>query len=107
MNRICGFKSVKAQASANTTPSPRRITVKDLYTTPGANLCLRTTASLLPRRVEITVTSSTTRVVVFMPPAVEPGQPPMNISAMESTFVKLPWAPMSTEAKPAVLVFTD
>ncbi len=78
-----------------------------LYTVPGANLCRSTADSSRPRSVEPTVTSSTTRVVVFIPPAVEPGQPPINISATESTFVKLPCAPMSTDANPAVLVFTD
>ena len=52
------------------------------------------------------INKSTTNVVVLIPPAVEAGLPPINISKQDSIklgFVKVDWLKV---AKPAVLVVT-
>ena len=57
--------------------------------------------------METTVATRTMKVETLIPPAVEPGQPPINISIIVSILVTSFSAPIFIEAKPAVLVFTD
>ena len=49
----------------------------------------------------------TAKVVVFMPPAVEPGDPPISISIIITDFDVGVIAVRSAVLKPAVLVVTD
>ena len=60
-----------------------------------------------PRAFAAMNNSSTTKVTVFIPPAVEPEEPPTNISATVTALPASVICPWSKEAKPAVLVLTD
>ena len=51
--------------------------------------------------------SRTARVVVFMPPAVEPGEPPISIRRTIKPCDALDMAGRATVLKPAVLGVTD
>ena len=55
----------------------------------------------------ITVRTSTRKVVVLMPPAVEPGEPPMNIRVMVIARDGSLKPPMGTALKPAVRELTE
>ena len=57
--------------------------------------------------LECTHKRRTTRVVVLMPPAVEPGLPPMNIRMMVSSLLPSVKAAVSVVLKPAVLAVTE
>ena len=57
--------------------------------------------------LELTKRNSTTMVVVLMPPAVDPGLPPMNIRIMVKNLLPSDRAPVSMELKPAVLAVTE
>ena len=107
MYRMSGFRELITPASINTSKMAMKVRLKALYTAGVEKRWRSTTTSSLPRMVQITVNSSTVKVVVLMPPPVEPGQAPINISSTESTFVNSYWAAMSTEAKPAVRVLVD
>ena len=50
---------------------------------------------------------STVKVVVFIPPAVEPGEPPISINSIITAFDASLISEMSMVLKPAVLVVTD
>ena len=62
--------------------------------------CLR----VIPLKVEIAITA---RVVVFIPPAVEPGEPPINIRITVSILLAGERAAVSVVLKPAVLAVTE
>ena len=51
--------------------------------------------------------SRTAKVVVFIPPAVEPGEPPISIKRIMMPCDELDIADKFTVLKPAVLVVTD
>ena len=68
---------------------------------------LKTETEFLPFITEIVESSKTAKVTVFMPPAVPTGEPPMNISIIESTDEAVVRFSCGREAKPAVLVVTD
>ena len=57
---------------------------------------------LLPRALLQINSTSTTKVTVFKPPAVEPEEPPMSITTIESALVASVNLPWSMAAKPAV-----
>ena len=59
------------------------------------------------RNVPRALRTSTAIVVVFMPPAVEPGEPPISIRMMLINFPESENAAKSVVLKPAVLVVTD
>ena len=56
--------------------------------------------------MEWTYSSSTASVLVLMPPAVEPGLPPMNIRMAERNLLPSVRAAVSTLLNPAVLGVT-
>ena len=93
------FKTETTRANATT--------VSDLYTIPGSKRWRRNVVVSSPQRVDFTAANSTTSVVTLMPPAVEPGQPPMNIKNDVRSFAPSVSCLMLTEAKPAVRVLTD
>ena len=72
-------------------------------------------SSLLPKifapwvlvSVDFKYTKSTTMVVTLIPPAVEPGAPPINIKTMVKSLLPSVIAPVSTELNPAVLGVTE
>ena len=94
-------------ASIKTSRMDTKVNVKALYTVGVENRWRRITASLFPRMVHTMVAASTVKVVVLMPPPVEPGQAPMNMSNTERTFVNSNCEAISTEANPAVRVLVD
>ena len=55
----------------------------------------------------ILVSTSMANVVVLIPPAVPPGDPPMNINRHANTLDSVCSAAWDTVANPAVLVVTD
>ena len=59
------------------------------------------------RKVAITLPSRTVSVVVFIPPAVEPGEPPMSIRKIITAKDELDIPGRLTVLKPAVLGVTD
>jgi len=71
-------------------------------------ISLLNTMGFLPVYKEITAAMITNKVVVLIPPAVDNGEPPMNISAVEITEVEVfKVAPTSKVEKPAVLRLTE
>ena len=64
-------------------------------------------ASSLWRKVPFALRIRTAMVVVFIPPAVEPGDPPISMSAMLKSFPESENSLKSVVLKPAVLVVTD
>ncbi len=65
---------------------------------------------LLPwllRRFAQTKISITAKVVVLMPPAVDPGLPPINISTIVTSLLLALIPPTSIVLKPAVLAVTE
>ena len=71
----------------------------------ATRLSKHSTSSLL-LKTDIAENTSIATVVVFMPPAVEPGEPPMSISIMVIIFPVTLIFPKSTVLKPAVLGVT-
>ena len=65
---------------------------------------IATGGSVMPLKVEIAMTA---RVVVFIPPAVEPGEPPMNIRKTVRILLAGASAAVSVEFIPAVLAVTE
>ena len=62
---------------------------------------------ILPESIESTESISTEKVVVFIPPPVEPGEAPININkTVNKTEAEL-YKPISIVLKPAVLAVTD
>ena len=59
------------------------------------------------RKVAVALASRTASVVVFIPPAVEPGEPPMSIKRIITPCDALDIADKFTVLKPAVLGVTD
>ena len=59
------------------------------------------------RKVAAALESRTASVVVFMPPAVDPGEPPMSIRRIITPSDAPDMAGRSTVLKPAVLGVTD
>ena len=57
---------------------------------------------LPPRTLDMQDSSSTAMVVVFTPPAVDPGEPPTNMRKIVSSFEALPMPLTDTELNPAV-----
>ena len=68
---------------------------------------LNTVTVSLPRIRDHKNSISTITVIVLTPPAVEPEEPPMNISTMVTPFPPSVSPAWSKEAKPAVRVVTD
>ena len=62
-----------------TNVNPINNNVNALYTKSLLNLLLNTSESSLPLITETTVTIKTPIVVVLIPPAVEPGEPPITL----------------------------
>ena len=60
-----------------------------------------------PRMVAHTLASSTAMTMVFTPPAVEPGEPPMNMRNMSANWLSPPSSPVGTVSKPAVRAVTE
>ena len=78
-----------------------------LYTVFLFNLCLLIVVSVCPAKTLITVDIITAIVVVLIPPPVEEGEAPINISIIVMIFViSYSWS-IGTEKKPAVLHSTD
>ena len=67
----------------------------------------KTLACFLPVATAQTVQTRTPKVEIFIPPAVEPEAPPMNIKIMPRRFEFLENFAMLNSAKPAVLQVTD
>ena len=59
---------------------------------------------VMPLKAEIAITA---RVVVLIPPAVEPGEPPINIRNTVRILLAGASAAVSVELKPAVLAVTE
>ena len=59
------------------------------------------------RNTATMLASSTARVVVFIPPAVEPGEPPMSMSRIMTAWDTPPMAARSAVLNPAVRGVTD
>ena len=57
--------------------------------------------------VAMTAIITTARVTVFIPPAVPPGEPPMNISRIKMNLLAAVSAAISTVLNPAVRAVTD
>jgi hypothetical protein len=90
-----------------TTTTPIKIIVIALVT---AELLMRRSnisVSRFPFREEIIVKSKTPNVVVFIPPAVEPGDPPINIRIMVTKIVVSFIPTRLMVLNPAVLGVTD
>ena len=64
------------------------------------------TSPLLRSAVTPTIIT-TARVTVFIPPAVEPGEPPTNISNIRTSLLEADMAEISTVLNPAVRAVTD
>src|SRR5690606_3213669 len=73
----------------------------------SAMLRANTSVSRRARIVATTDNSSTDSVVVLMPPAVPPGDPPMNISVMSTNCDALLSSLIGTELNPAVRAVVD
>ena len=61
----------------------------------------------LPCNVDITATTITAKVLIFMPPATEPDAPPININPVIKKFVCCSVLSYATVVNPAVLPETD
>ena len=68
---------------------------------------LKITKSFLPVSIESTESISTEKVVVFIPPPVEPGEAPININKTVNKTEDELYKPISIVLKPAVLAVTD
>ena len=79
----------------------------DLNTVLYDILFLMTCISSLPRINETAARISIAMVVTFIPPAVEPGAPPITIKIISKNFVAGFNAEFSRQLNPAVLVVTE
>ena len=96
------------------TKAPRKNSVKYIPAMVAAFLTAepsmrrpKNSASSLRRKVAHILASRTANVVVFMPPAVEPGEPPNSIRTTINACEVLPIAARSAVLKPAVRGVTD
>ena len=77
------------------------------FTISALRLLLNRVISLRPLDMETVAKKTTASVDVLMPPAVEPGLPPINMSIMDKRLPDSDRVAVSMVLKPAVLVVTD
>ena len=92
-------------ANDNTIPPANKVNASN--TVVVSILRFRKDTSVLPRNTLKMVATKTTMVVVLIPPAVEPGEPPINIKQMSINFVTECSAAGSIAEKPAVRELAD
>lgn len=81
--------------------------VAAIRTAPPEILRLKSWVFSFLRNTDMAEENNTAMVVVFIPPAVEPGDPPMSISTMVSIWPVSLKSVKSEVLKPAVLVVTE
>ena len=77
-----------------------------VISSPLMRLCQKT-ISFLPLNLARIIPKITAKVVTFIPPAIDPGEPPINIKSIITVKVLSLNADMSTVLKPAVLQVMD
>jgi hypothetical protein len=97
----------KESAPTKRTVTNRTITVIALPTIATRMDLLNISTSFRFLKAAKIVISRTANVTVFIPPAVEPGEPPMNISMIRITLLGSDIAEIFTVLNPAVLAVID
>lgn len=104
---LCRSVIASSIVAANNTAEKTRVTVIALPTIAGFIERLNISTSFRLRMFAQAVIIITQSVTVLIPPAVEPGEPPMNIKIVIIILPAELIFPMSTVLKPAVLDVTD
>ena len=97
---------VNIMETAKIKVSPMLAIAKDLFIIFWFNL-FKYYYIFIPLITDIVAKNMVPKVVVLIPPAVEPGEPPININIIMIKAVVSCSIDMSTELNPAVLVITD
>ena len=105
---VIGSPSIRLIAEAPMKKSARYMinSVAAVFTAEGSSLRLNRWTSEFCLIVDTTVAASTAKVVVFIPPAVDPGDPPISISTVVIPFEGPERSVRSVVLKPAVLGVT-
>jgi hypothetical protein len=98
---------LRANVAMNKTATKSSVMVIALPTTTIRTDRLNISTSCRFRSAVTAVIKTTANVTVLIPPAVEPGEPPMNISKIKTNLLDADRLDISTVLKPAVLAVTD
>ncbi len=103
---VCS-KAIRMVVATTTIVTPSTIKVNAFKTVCIGILFLNKMVSLEPLICDKTAINIIPKVVTLTPPAVEPGEPPINIRKTENTFEISLSPPRFNVEKPAVLVLTE
>jgi hypothetical protein len=99
-------KMLIINAAATVKKRYRTSKVDAVFTVLSSILLRKSLGSLFRLTIAMALANNTAAVVVFIPPAVDPGDPPISISMMIRARPALVMAVRSTVLKPAVLGVT-